>query len=206
MGKRLQRGNTAIGGRLLIEEDLLRPLARPDMEDGVQSLERLASYQGGAIEPIGVGFSLAQVARYLGLKRTGHVAKQTEIADHLADSLPLLVEAMTDFAELPIAPSAFLLQFRLGQLLLHFLPDDSASRLLPSMDEINYASDLIGRQRAQQGQANVAVALEGAEDQCNNEHLFVIAYRALVMIPSCQLNVETRILFHELLMDRPNIL
>ena len=81
LGQLLEREQPAVGRRVLVEQDLLRPLARLDVQQRVQPLDRLAGDQHGAVEPVGVGLALAQVARDLRLQRPRRVAEQAELLD-----------------------------------------------------------------------------------------------------------------------------
>ena len=73
------------------------------------------------------------------------------------------------------------------------------------MDEVEHAHDLVRRQAAQQRQADVAVALEVAEDQRDDEHLLVVADVAVVGVPGRQAHVEARVLLDHVLVDRPDL-
>src|SRR5262249_35939 len=60
-------------------------------------------------------------------------------------------------------------------------------------------------QAAQHRQAHVAMALEIAEDQRNDEHLLVVADVAVVGIPGAQPHVKARVLRNDVLVDRPDL-
>ncbi len=78
----LERGQAAVGRRILIEQDLLRPLTWLDVQQSVEPLDRLAGHQYAAVEPIGVSLALAQVARDFRLRAPRRIAEQAELLHH----------------------------------------------------------------------------------------------------------------------------
>ena len=77
-------------------------------------------------------------------------------------------------------------------------------RRLAAVDEVEHADDLVRRQAAQHRQPDVAVALEAAQDQRDDEHLLVVADVAMVVVPGRQADVEPRVLLDQLPMHRPD--
>ena len=78
-------------------------------------------------------------------------------------------------------------------------------RGLAAVDEVEDADDLVGRQPAEQGQPDVPVPLEGAQDQRDDEHLLVVADVAMVVIPGGQPDIEPRVQLDQIAMDRPDL-
>src|SRR5207253_1492581 len=78
-------------------------------------------------------------------------------------------------------------------------------RLLAAMDEVEHAHDLVRRQGAEHRQTDIAMSLEIAEDQRDDEHFLVIAHVAVVGVPGTQAHVETRIAGDDILVDRPDL-
>ena len=50
------------------------------------------------------------------------------------------------------------------------------------------------------------MTFEIAQGQGDDEHLLVVAHVAVVVVPGCQANVETRVLLDHLRMDGPDFL
>ena len=74
------------------------------------------------------------------------------------------------------------------------------------MNEVEHADHLVGRQAAEQCQTDVAMSLESAEHERDDEHLLVVADVAVVVIPGGQADVEPRVLLDQLAMYRPDLL
>ena len=72
-----QRRQTAVGRRIVVEQNLLRSITRLDVQQRVQSLHRLTGNEDGAVEPVTVCFPLTQVASNFSLQRPRDVAEQT---------------------------------------------------------------------------------------------------------------------------------
>ena len=77
----LEGKEPAVGRRILVEQDLLRPFAGSHVQKRVHPLDGLACHQHGAVEPLGIRLALAQVADDLRAERARRVAEQTELFD-----------------------------------------------------------------------------------------------------------------------------
>ena len=124
---------------------------------------RVARDQHAAVEPLGVRLALAQVPHDLGPQRRGGLRNRPNSSTTVATGASALGHASRP-SLLPGAAA----------------PD--LPRRLAAVDEVEHADDLVGRQAAEQGQADVAVSLEGAQDQRDDEHLLVVADVAMIVV------------------------
>lgn len=77
-------------------------------------------------------------------------------------------------------------------------------RRLAAVNEVEYADHLVGRQAAEECQTNVAMSLERAEHERDDEHLLVVADVAVVVIPGAKADIEPGVLLDQLAMYRPD--